>query len=84
MNDYKVVRLPLKGELVRQFFEIKRELGIDADTEVLRFLIRDYYKLISKRRGEPLLMTEPTPDVHLTSHEPYFKEKLKEIKTDKE
>lgn len=62
MADYKEIRLPLKGELVKQFLEIKKELGVEADTEVLRFLIRDYYKLISMRSGEPLLMAPHNTD----------------------
>ena len=43
------VRLKLKGEIVQQFREIKRHLGLHNDTEVIRFVIADYYKRKMKR-----------------------------------
>ena len=72
-REYKEVRLPLKGEMVKQFFEIKEELGLDADTEVLRFLIREFYKTLKEKEGKPLILSsdlgerEPPPNLHPTT-----------------
>ena len=35
----------LKGETKTKYLEIKKRLGIQSDTEVMRFLIANYYRL---------------------------------------
>jgi len=46
MSEKKTKRtaINLKGDVKTQFEEIKKKLGLDQDTEVIRFLISDFYK----------------------------------------
>lgn len=39
------IGLDLKGKLKNQFKEIKEHLGVESNTEALRFLINRYYRL---------------------------------------
>jgi hypothetical protein len=44
------VYLRAKGKIVQQFDDVKEYLGVTNDTEVLRFLIADFWRNL-KRRG---------------------------------
>jgi hypothetical protein len=44
------LRIVFEGELARRFLEIKRRLGLEANTEVVRSLVNQAYKKL--KRGE--------------------------------
>jgi hypothetical protein len=40
------IRVKLKGEVGNRFQRIKRRSGLNSNTEVVRFIINDYYEKI--------------------------------------
>ena len=48
-EDEKVdLRVVFEGELAKKFLEIKRRLGLEANTEVVRSLVNQAYKKLKK------------------------------------
>lgn len=47
-NDGISVRCELQGELAKEFDEVKKNLGLRQNTEVIRKLIRDAYLALAK------------------------------------
>jgi metal-responsive CopG/Arc/MetJ family transcriptional regulator len=48
MTEKIIIRIDLEGELARKFEVIKREKGIENNTDVLRNLISEAYKQLQK------------------------------------
>jgi len=45
----KNVRVEFKGDMVARFEKVKKYLGLEADTEVLRTLVNDKYLEITEQ-----------------------------------
>jgi hypothetical protein len=48
MTEKITIRVELEGEMANKFEAIKREMGIENNTDVLRSLISDEYKRLPK------------------------------------
>ena len=45
-----VVRVEFRGDLASKFEEVKKSLGLQNSTDLLRFLVSEKYKEITARR----------------------------------
>ena len=43
------IRVELKGKVKERFLKIKEEIGYENNTEVIRYLINEYYKRLFEK-----------------------------------
>ena len=49
MVDIMIIKLELNGEKEKEFLELKKELGVTANTEVINLALKAYHKKLVKK-----------------------------------
>jgi len=60
--EKREIRTELRGEYLKRFEWLKRELGCHTDAECVRIIVNDFYKALKKREGEPLILRGVPPE----------------------
>jgi len=45
------IRVELKGKVKERFLKIKEEIGYENNTEIIRYLINEYYKRLFEKES---------------------------------